>query len=455
MRVHLNEKIHLKRFFNKLKMTINFIKDFIKESKNHFSFLPFLLLITTIPLHNGLNNIFLGVFTLSVLLKINKKDFRFNTNLSLLILLFIIATLSLLWSIDLYRSLRAFPRFIPFILCPILFMTMRPFSKEQILKIVQVFSFSIVLYALFFLGKAFIRFIINGDVNSFFYHQLIPKDLNAIHFSVYVSVAFFYFLTQEIKTLYGKIVCGLLFLFMVLLSAYAILLTFIVLLIYYYFFFSKIGHQLRLRNLIVFILLIFTIVFVGKIEQSVERELKANTEKSINHTVIDKNKIGLKIISSSEAWSNEKFTPNDFFPGTAFRVYQARMFLELIQEENVFWKGYGLNASYKRLEEKAIQYNVFRGNEGQEGYQTKNFHNQYIQNFAELGFFGFLILIILIVLNLKNATKNKDFVQITFAVLMISLFLTESFLWRQRGVMFFSLLYCLFNAKDFLAPNKN
>jgi O-antigen ligase len=424
------------------------------ESKNHISFLPFLLLITTIPLHNGLNNLFLGVFTLTVLLKINKNNFRFNTNLSLLVLLFIIATLSLLWSIDLNRSLRALPRFIPFILCPILFMTMRPFSKQQILKIIQIFSFSIVLYVLFFLVRAFIRFIINGDVDTFFYHQLIPKDLNAIHFSVYVSVAFFYFLTQEIKLLYGKIICGLLFLFMILLSAYAILLTLILLLIYYYFFFSKIGHQLRLRNLIVFILLIFTIIFVGKIEQSVERELKANTEKSINHTVIDKDEIGLKIISSNEAWSNEKFSPNDFFPGTAFRVYQARMFVELFQEENVFWKGFGLNASYKKLEEKAIKYDVFRGNESQEGYQTKNFHNQYIQNFAELGVFGFLILIVLLGLNLKNATKNKDFVQIAFAVLMISLFLTESFLWRQRGVMFFTLLYCLFNTKEYLPLKK-
>jgi hypothetical protein len=331
---------------------------------------------------------------------------------------------------------------------------MRPFSKQQILKIIQIFSFSIVLYVLFFLVRAFIRFIINGDVDTFFYHQLIPKDLNAIHFSVYVSVAFFYFLTQEIKLLYGKIICGLLFLFMILLSAYAILLTLILLLIYYYFFFSKIGHQLRLRNLIVFILLIFTIIFVGKIEQSVERELKANTEKSINHTVIDKDEIGLKIISSNEAWSNEKFSPNDFFPGTAFRVYQARMFVELFQEENVFWKGFGLNASYKKLEEKAIKYDVFRGNESQEGYQTKNFHNQYIQNFAELGVFGFLILIVLLGLNLKNATKNKDFVQIAFAVLMISLFLTESFLWRQRGVMFFTLLYCLFNTKEYLPLKK-
>lgn len=432
----------------------SFFQDLKSESKNHSSFLPFLLLITTITLHNGLNNVFLGIFTLSVLLKIDKSNFRFNINLSLLILLFIIAALSLLWSIDLNRSLRALPRFIPFILCPLLFMIMRPFSKEQILKIVQIFSFSIVLYALFFLVKASILYILNGDVNSFFYHQLIPKDLNAIHFSVYVSVAFFYFLTQEIKTLYGKIISGLLFLFMILLSAYAILLTFILLLIYYYFFFSKIGHQLRLRNLIVFILLIFTIIFVGKIEQSVEKELKANTEKSINHTVIDKDKVGLKIISSSEAWSNEKFSPNDFFPGTAFRVYQARMFVELFQEESVFWKGYGLNASYKKLEEKAIQYDVFRGNESQEGYQTKNFHNQYIQNFAELGVFGFLILIILIALNLKNATKNKDFVQIAFAILMISLFLTESFLWRQRGVMFFTLFFCLFNSKEYLPLKK-
>ena len=242
-------------------MVNNFIKDFKKESRNHFSFLPIVLLIVTLPLHNGLNNFLLGVFSLSVLLKINKKNCRFNANLSILILLFIIAVLSLLWTIDFDRSIRALPRFIPFILLPLLFMLIKPFSKKQILKIIQVFSISIALYSLFFLVKALTSFLLKGDVNTFFYHQLIPKDLNAIHFSVYVSVAFFYFLTQEVKTLYGKIVCGLLFLFMILLSAYAILLTFILLLIYYYFFFSKIGHQLRLRNLIVFILLIFITSF--------------------------------------------------------------------------------------------------------------------------------------------------------------------------------------------------
>lgn len=432
----------------------NFFQSIRTESKNHFSFLPFILLITTIPLHNGVNNFFLVFFSLSVLVKINKTKFHLDKNLLPLILLFVISALSLLWSIDLDKSFKALSRFIPFILVPLLFMMMKPFTKEQVYKIIAVFSFSIVFYTLFYFIKALIRFIIKGDIDSFFYHQLIPKELNAIHFSVFVSFAFLYFFTQQIKTNYGKIICGLLFLFMILLSAYAILLTFIVLLIYYYFFFSKTGNQLRLRNLIVFVLLIFTIIFVRKIEETVVIELKANTEKSINHTVIDKNEFGLKIISIKEAWTNEKFTPNDFFPGTAFRVYQARMFVELFQEEHVFLTGFGLNASYKKLEEKAIKYDVFRGNESQEGYQTKNFHNQYIQNFAELGVFGFLILLIVLGLNLKNAFKNKDFVQISFAVLMISLFLTESFLWRQRGVMFFCLMYCLFNAKESLAPIK-
>jgi len=212
---------------------------------------------------------------------------------------------------------------------------------------------------------------------------------------------------------------------------------------------------MRLRNMLVFLVLLVTLLFAGKIKERFQAEFQSNTEKSLSSTVIDKDLVGVNVLSVYEAWTNEKFTPNDFFPGTAFRVYQARMFFELFQEESVFWKGYGLNASFKKLEEKAIKYDVFRGNETQEGYQTKNFHNQYIQNFAELGFFGFLILVIMLLFTLKKTIQNKDFIQIAFAVLMISLFLTESFLWRQRGVMFFTLLYCLFNTEYYFAPKKN
>ncbi len=116
--------------------------------------------------------------------------------------------------------------------------------------------------------------------------------------------------------------------------------------------------------------------------------------------------------------------------------------------------GFGLNASYPKIEEKAKHYNLFLGKEGMEGYQTKNFHNQYIQIFAELGVLGFILLLLMLTINVKIAYKSKDFVHFAFAILMISLFLTESFLWRQRGMVYFTMMYCLFNSGIALKNSK-
>jgi len=425
-----------------------------QENKEHFSFIPFLLLLCTIPMPLGINNVCLGIFLLSVLFKF--KTFKFQYSLLLVIALFLLMAISYFWSIDAKATLKAIPKEIGLLLIPLCFMIMKPFSKEQRQKIIKYYSYAMVLYVVFYLIKAIVRFLLSGDTNVFFYHELVTKEVNAIHISVYVSIAFFHFFTKEIKSKFDTIIAFLLFVFVFLLSSKNIIIVFIVLVLIEFFFFSKSGHKMRMRNLIVLGLILGSFLFVGKIKDRFKSEFQSNTEKSISHTVLDLDKSleGINVLSIKEAWINEKFSPNDFFPGTAFRVYQARMFFELFNEENVFWKGYGLNASYKKLEEKAIKYDVFRGNETQEGYQTKNFHNQYIQNFAELGFFGFLILVILLISNLKNTIRNKDFVQIAFAILMISLFLTESFLWRQRGVMFFSLLYCLFNTKEYLPLKK-
>ena len=118
----------------------------------------------------------------------------------------------------------------------------------------------------------------------------------------------------------------------------------------------------------------------------------------------------------------------------------------MLQEESIFWTGFGLDASYSKIAEKGVHYNLFLGNETQEGYQTKNFHNQYVQIFAELGIFGFLLLLTMLWLSIRNAIKSKNFIHIAFSALIISLFITESFLWRQRGVTFFILMYCIFNS---------
>jgi len=306
-----------------------------------------------------------------------------------------------------------------------------------------------LVYVVFFLIRAFIRFLITKETSVFFYHGpdndtdsgLVPRLLNAIHVSVYVAIAFFYFFIKEIKTKWEQLFSLLMFVFVILLSSKNIILIFVLLILIQVFFYSKIANRLRLRNLTLLLLILAGVLSFGKIKERFLIEFTSNSEKSLSHNVKVNNEVAVNNISIYEAWNNESFTHNDFFPGTSFRIYQLRMFKDFLNEEAIFWKGFGLNASLNKLLEKEKQYNLYPG------YGTFNFHNQYVQNFAELGIVGFALLMLILFLNTKIAFRSKDFLHIAFAILMISLFLTESFLWRQRGVLFFMLFYCLYNVK--------
>jgi O-antigen ligase len=431
----------------------NVLTDIQSENKENISFIFLTLLITSIPLSLGLNNFFLILFLGSILLLLKKKSFVFSKELFLPILLYALMLFSYFWSIDKTLTLKALPKEVVLLLIPIAFMALQPITEKYRNKVLKYYSYSIVLFVSYYLIRAIIRFFVFKDISFFFYHGeynndigLVPKELNAIHVSVFIVIAFFYFYTSLENNIINKIISVLLFTFIVLLSSKNIILVFILLIFIHFFFFSKSANKMRLRNIFLFLIIIVFVFSFGKIKERFQLEFQTNSNKSLSSNVIKGLPEGVHNVSITEAWSNEKFTPNDFFPGTAFRVYQARLFFEFLQEENIFWTGFGLNASYKKLEEKAVYYNVFQGTDKIEGYQKKNFHNQYFQVFAEVGIFGFLILALILYINLKKAINNKDFIHIAFAILMISLFLTESFLWRQRGVVFFTLFYCLFNS---------
>ena len=444
--------------YNSLK---NVWSSLLNESKTNISFLPLVLLMVSIPLKLGINNVFLVVFVVSILMNKNKSKLSFSLVLMLPILLFLWMGLSYFWSIDPSRTINAIPKGIALLIIPLSF-SIFLISKSQKQTSIRIYSFAMVFFVVYYLVRAIIRYVITQDSRVFFYHGeneddygLVPKLLNAIHFSVFVAIAFFYFFTQEVKTKLNIGLSLLLFVFIVLLSSKNIFLVLIILIAIYLLFYSKIANKMRLRNIILFFVVIGLVFSFGKIQERFYLEFQSNTGKSISHNVVSGLNEGVNNLSIYDAWNNEKFTTNDFFPGTAFRVYQARLFFEFLEEEPIFWKGFGLNASLIKIEEKGKKYDVFLGDEKTEGYQMKNFHNQYIQNFAELGVIGFVLLILILGLNLKNAFKSKDFIHIAFAILMISLFLTESFLWRQRGMVFFALFYCLFNHKDALIPLKS
>jgi len=354
--------------------------------------------------------------------------------------------LSLFWTVDLSRTQSALLKELPLIIVPFCFILFGNLSALEKQKILKFYSFGIVIFTIFYLIKAIIRFYITNDSSVFFHHELVTKDVNAIHVSIYVAIAFFYFYTKSNKKIVDFLPLLLLALAVFLLSSTNTIIIFILLMICYHLFYSKISNKLRLKNLILLIILIFSMSFIGKIkDQLIEEYETLMTDSSVNDVISKENK-KVYNVSIKQAWTNPVFNQNDFFPGAAFRVYQMRIFLEMLQEKGIFWNGFGVDASYSEIEKKGIQYNIFLGNEKQAGYQTKNFHNQYIQIFAELGIFGLLLILTMLFITIQNAFKNKDFIQIAFAILMISLFMTESFLWRQRGITFFILMYCIFNS---------
>ncbi|TXI68131.1 MAG: hypothetical protein E6Q46_01775 [Flavobacterium sp.] len=417
-----------------------------------FSFFCLLLLICTIPLPNLVNNVIVGILVLYSFSQLKKRVFYFTKEMILPIILFVWMTISCIWSIDFLGSLKALPKESSLLLLPFAFALIFYQNKDLLIKF---YSSSISLYAIFFLLRSVFRFFTENSTTVFFGHELVTKELNAIHFSVFVSIALFYFLTKANKAIKDYLQLILLVLFLLLLNSKSIILTNIILIGLYFFFYSKSANKMRLRNMVLLVSLLLSFVFFNKIREKIEFEFQLHKENNIGHTVIPKEVVGEKIISMKEAWENDKFEQSDFFSGASFRVYQFRMFLEIMKEENVLFQGLGLNASYKILKEKGMKYNVFRGNGTTEGYQNKNFHNQYVQIFAELGLIGFILLVLILFLNLKNAINNKDFIHIAFAILMISLFLTESFLWRQRGVVFFTAFYCLFNITNNVQIRKN
>lgn len=406
-----------------------------------------MFLLVTLVISTGINNIFLGI--LVAVSFYYSRNIRNKISLVLLlpIVLFLWMAVSYFWSIDVQRTLQAIPKEIALFLIPFVFWLIPSFTKEQKEKLLKYYSYSIALIVVFYLVRALFRFFLTKDTGVFFYHGpdnntdtgLVPRLLNAIHFSVYVAIAFFYFFIKEHKTKSEQLIALLLSVFVILLSSKNIIVIFILLILIHIFFYSKIANRLRLRNLTILLLLLGLIISFSKIKERFLVEFTTNSDKGISHNIALNKEKGINNISIADAWTKEKFHPSDYFPGTAFRVYQFRMFTEFLKEDPIFLKGFGLNASLNKLLAKEKQYNLYPG------YGTFNFHNQYIQVFAELGVIGFILLVFILFKNLKNAFKNKDFLHIAFAILMLSLFLTESFLWRQRGVVFFTVFYCLFN----------
>lgn len=429
---------------------MNHISDYLKKVSNKIdelwknkTLLVFLLtaMLIALPLKHSIGSLTCMLFLLISFVKSKKADFSVPKVLIFPILLYSLMLFSLIWTIENKQTMKGLQKELLLLLIPLAFCGIPKINRSDVYKILRWYSFGMLGFAIFYVLKAIVRFINSGEKGVFFYHELVTLELNAIYMSVFASLALFYFLIKKEKSIIDKTAFSILIVFIFLLSSKNIIVVDFILIIIYYSIYSTILIKTKLKTLsTVIILLISTIIFIKPIRERFTIEFETIfVDGSLNKT-IEKNQGPIYNISLKQAWNQDQFQQNDFFPGTAFRLFQIRIFKEMLEEENIFFTGFGLDASQNKIKEKVKEHNLYPN------YGEFNFHNEYVQIFSELGIFGFLIVITMLFVTIRSGIINKDFIHIAFAVTMIVLFLTESFLSRQRGIIFFIVFYCMFNS---------
>ena len=384
-----------------------------------------ILILITLPLGFVVNSISIILFFVgSFLLKIfRNKKIEFDTTTLLLIMFYGFCVSSLLWTDSIANTKIALSRFLSFLLIPLGF-SVRISRKLQTEKIFKIFSKSLVLYALYCIILAIIKALRNKDISYLFYHKLSGNisNMSAIYLSVFISFAIAYHVNKKIKSKLDILCLLLLSLFLILLSSKIVitvtLLSSTLILL----------KNLKLKKLsfihIGFTGIVLLLFFLASFN------FYNRVEKEIYKTKI-----------------NEVLTKKEFghvydWTGSGLRIFQIKAFTEILSDKKKYLFGLGLNNSQKSLNDKYNEYDLYPG------FQNYNFHNQYIQILSELGFVGLLIVGSIFITMLKQAIFNKDYFLLSFIFLILFVFMTESFIWRQRGMVFFITVLLLFNRKN-------
>ena len=396
----------------------------VLEKIKSFNVFEILLIIILISLPIGgyaINSIAVILFFLVALFKyfVGKQKITFNRTSVLLIGLYILCLLSLLWTDNLGETKAGLERFLSYLVLPFAFSLIynERINKE---KVIEVFAYSLVLVAVYCLFLGTLTAILKSDISYLFYHNLSShlSKLNAIYLSVFISLGICFFLNKKEKSKLEISCLALLSLFLILLSSKTIITTTFVL-GFIFFLKNKVYKKINFNYILV--ILSVTMLF-----------LLASTN------ILNRVKLEFEKTKISEVLEKKDFGPVYLWTGVGLRVFQARAFFEILQEQKHIFLGSGLNNSQKLLNNKYKEYNLYSG------FLNYNYHNQYLQIFAELGAIGLCLLLLILSFSLKEAIIFKDYFLFCFIILILVVCITESFLWRQRGMVFFitiSLLY--------------
>lgn len=366
-----------------------------------------LAVLFSIPLDYAFSSIAIGIFVgLNLPLGLIAKTRNFKLSYFMLIGLYLLGALSIAWSVFPDLTTKSLSREMALVLIPLTLIVAPKMPKDRFFDLWKMFSIYLVGMFICLIFYALYRWDFFGLTNFFFYHELtIPLRMNAIFMSFLVAIC--------ILVLFQRAISGKMFelFFVLILAVFLILLS------------SKLLILLTLLGVVLQIVLkrisykyvllpiaigALAILFVKPVQERFLYELDANY---------------------AEVLENEKFSQIYPWRGSTIRLLQARVGVEILNENDRWTQGIGLGASQPLIKENQKQKDMYHS------YGNYNFHSQYMQWLVELGIIGLLMYLGFLGKMFVDFRQNIMVISIIF--LIFGFGFTESFLWRQRGLLTF------------------
>lgn len=335
-------------------------------------------------------------------------------------MLFVPFVVSVFYSYNVERAITYLIRILPLLIIPLSFAILQPENKRTIIRsFVPAFVVTNALYILLMLLYILQLGYLRSEHDLYYYYSYITYEFyhigdHPIYLSVQFAMALFLLIDNNLFNKIQKAVLFLVLFFgLFFLARKGVILSFIIILPIY------LGTIIKSKAVLIGS---FFVLVTGFIAFMFVPEIKNRY---------------------AELWSKEGYVKNEV-TSTGIRLALWENSFELIKESPVFGYGIGDNQELFARQMESKGYHIL-------AHKKTNCHNQYLQILLSIGLFGLSFFALSILWLFSFFYKNKVHLGLAVVLLFLMVFIYESFLERQNGVITYALFISLlvFRVEDF------
>ncbi len=391
--------------------------------KKKIGFFLLILLVLTIPLKEDINTkIFISLTAFSLFFAIKERSFNIKKlkNYLPFLIFYLFVILSLTYSSNIKYGIDLSVKLLPLIALPFIFSVIE-ISRKEFFILIKIIIGWVLILALFSHYTVIKKLIDNNDilyniVRMEYSYKALADEAIGIHRSYYAYYVITTVIFLTFLTFFKKYKKALLFLAILYLSFFvfhlsvrtALLGLFVVINLFILLYYIK---QNKLKRGITYLILFYIIVAVTGYNVRVTR------------------------------YRFQQIFGFTFHNGPRHDDGQDKLnqWKSSIDANNNFFFGNGIGDAKESIIDSYVKHKMFK-----DANRKFNAHNQYIQTYVGLGILGLLLLFWIFYYYFIFFIKNKFYLGYMFMVVSGILFITESYLERQKGVVIFTLFICLF-----------